>query len=278
MARLSEEADMHGELIPAFVPDETPFDLEQWAAEFVWKGAFFDEPKYLPRAEAGWSERVEEQLKFVERLAEIPPELQASAWPVPVMTETSRLFWLSVLAHTVDPRFEVEIEKIRDGWPVEYHILRAEYLAAGGAAMAAFEEYFVAVNKAKTHPLIREGYHRVLWQGIEALIGRVEFTSVEQMARYFEATNAPLSFAALTDGQRRVLVSLSMPMPQSYKVRAAEAWGDHPEWDEQVLRFRRDIFKQTAHRGYAQAERDYARWSRSVRRKALDRRNEDDGG
>lgn len=272
LKRLMQEADARGELIPDYVPDDIPFDREQWAGEFVWKGVCFDEEHMLPRPPAGangWSEEVMDQVKFIGELRKLSPKEQAANWPVPVMTEFSRLMWLSALANTSDPRFVEEIPALRETWPLEYHVLRAEYLASMDKPKEAMLEYFAAVRLAKTHPLIRHGYPVVIWQGIENMVKKVEFTSREELIACFEATAGTVSYAGMTDGQRRILISLSMPLELKYQVRAAEAWGHHPQWNEQVLGFRRDVFKKANHPDAARAERDWEKWSKSTRRGVL---------
>jgi spermidine synthase len=273
MDRLLEEAYARGELLPEIDGDGQAFDKEQWAAEFVWRGVFLDAKVILPRPVSGqtaWPKQVMDQFDFAEKLPKMSPKEQAVEWPVPVMTETSRLMWLSVLANNSDPRFEQEIESLRETWPLEYHILYAEYDAARGKSKEALQRYFQAVRMSKKHPIIRHGYYRVMWQGIERMIKQVEFTSYEELVNYFELAATPSAFAGLTDVQRRVLISLSMPIELEYQVRAAEAWGRYPEWNEQVLRFQRDVYQRAQHPDAALAARHYEQWQKSVRRGALE--------
>jgi spermidine synthase len=273
MHRLLDEANARGELLPEINGDAQGFDQEQWAAEFVWRGVFFDTSVILPRQADGqkaWPKQVVDQWRFAQKIREMPPKEQAVEWPVPVMTETSRLMWLSVLANNSDPRFEKEIEAIRETWPLEYHILYAEYDAARGKSKEALKRYFQAVRLSKKHPIVRQGFYRVMWQGIERMIKQVEFTSYEELVNYFELAATPSAFAGMTDGQRRVLISLSMPIELKYQVRAAEAWGRYPEWNEQVLRFQRDVYEKAKHPDAARAARNYEKWQKSVRRGALE--------
>ena len=273
MNRLLEEANERGELLPEIDGDAKDFDKEQWAAEFVWRGVFFEAKVILPRPDDGqkaWSKRVMDQFHFVGKLSKLSPKEQAVEWPVPVMTETSRLMWLSVLANIADPIFEQEIASLHETWPLEYHILYAEYDAARGRSKEALQRYFQAVRLSKKYPIIRHGYYRVMWQGIERMIKQVEFNSYEELVNYFELAATPSAFAGITDVQRRVLISLSMPIELKYQVRAAEAWGRYPEWNEQVLRFQRDVYQRAKHPDAALAARHYEKWQKSVRRGALE--------
>lgn len=191
-------------------------------------------------------------------------------FPLPVRTEISRLTWLSALANIPDARFTEEIESIRETWPIEYHILRAEFQASSDRPMDALVEYFKAVRLSKTHPIIRKGYHTVIWPGIERMIKQVEFTSREELVEYFELAATPAAFAGINDAQRRVMISLSMPLGLSYQVRAAESWGRYPEWNEQVLRFQRDVYKSARHPDAKLAEENYAKWERTMQRNPLE--------
>lgn len=273
MNRLLMEANERGELLPKIADDAQAFDKEQWAAEFVWSSVFFDAKAILPRPEGGqiaWPEPVMKQFLFAEKHSTLNSKEKLAQWPLPVMTETSRLMWLSVLANNADPRFEQEILALRDTWPLEYHILSAEYDAARGKSMEALQRYFQAVRLSKTHPIIRQGFYRVMWQGIERMIKLVEFTSYEELVSYFELATTPSAFAGITDGQRRVMISLSMPIDLKYQVRAAEAWGRYPEWNEQVLRFQRDVYEKAKHPDAARAAKNYEKWQKSVKRGALE--------
>lgn len=273
MDRLLEEADARGELLPKIKDEADDFDEEQWAAEFVWRGVFLDAKVILPKPDETrkqWPTRVVDQFHFAEKLAAMSPGDQAAQWPVPVMTETSRLMWLSVLANFTDPRFENEIETLRETWPLEYHILYAEFDAARGKSKEALQRYFQAVRMSKTHPIVRKGYYRIMWQGIERMIKQVEFTSYEELVNYFELAATPSAFAGITDVQRRVLISLSMPIELKYQVRAAEAWGRYPEWNEQVLRFQRDVYEKAKHPDAERAAKNFEKWQKSVRRGALE--------
>jgi hypothetical protein len=273
MESLLEEANERGELLPEIADDAQAFDREQWAAEFVWRSVFFDEKVILPRPEEGrmkWPEQVMKQFLFAEKHPTLSPKEQLEAWPLPVTTETSRLMWLSVLANNADPRFEQEIPALRETWPLEYHILSAEYEAARGRSKEALQQYFQAARLSKKHPIVRKGYYRVMWQGIERMIKQVEFTSYEELVNCFELAATPSAFAGLTDGQRRVMISLSMPIELKYQLRAAEAWGRYPEWNEQVLRFQRDVYQRANHPDAALAARRYEKWQKSARRGALE--------
>jgi len=152
---------------------------------------------------------------------------------------------------------------------MEYHILYAEYDASRGRPMDALKKYYRAVRLSKKHPIVRYGYDKVMWLGIERMIKVVEFTSREELISYFELAATPSAFAGLTDTQRRVLISLSMPLALKYQVRAAEAWGRYPEWNEQVLRFQRDTYKLAKHPDSERAERNWEKWQKEVRRGAL---------
>lgn len=273
MERLLNEANARGELLPAMSDAAQSFDREQWATEFVWRGVFFDAKIVLPRPEAGrttWSEPVMQQFLFAEKYPTLSPKEQLTAWPLPVTTETSRLMWLSVLANNADPRFEQEVSALRDTWPMEHYILYAEYEAARGKTKEALQQYLQAARLSKKHPIVRKGYYRVMWQGIERMIKQVEFTSYEDLVNCFELAATPSAFAGLTDGQRRVMISLSMPIDLKYQLRAAEAWGRYPEWNEQVLRFQRDVYQRANHPDAALAARRYEKWQKSVRRGALE--------
>ena len=273
MNRLLQEANERGELLPKIKDDDKDFNTEQWAVEFVWRGVFLDEKIILPKPnepQKGWPKQVEDQLHFAEKLPNMSLREQVVLWPMSVMTEASRLMWLSLLANVSDPRFEKEIEALRETWPLEYHILYAEYDAARGKSKEALQRYFQAVQLSKTHPLIRNGYYWVMWQGIERMIKQVKFTSHEELVNYFELAATPSAFAGITDVQRRVLISLSMPIELKYQVRAAEAWGRYPEWNEQVLRFQRDVYERAKHPDAARAARNYEKWQKSVRRGALE--------
>jgi hypothetical protein len=98
----------------------------------------------------------------------------------------------------------------------------------------------------------------------------VELTSREELVNYFELTATPSAFAGIIDVQRRVMMSLAMPNDLKYQVRAAEAWGKFPEWNEQVLRFERDVYERAKHPDAARAAKNYERWQKSVRRSALE--------
>ena len=76
---------------------------------------------------------------------------------------------------------------------------------------------------------------------------------------------------SLMEGQSvKSMISLSMPIELKYQVRAAEAWGRHPEWNEQVLMFQRDVYQRAKHPDAAHAARNYEKWRKSVRRGALE--------
>lgn len=264
-----ERANSRGELLPAFDGDGIAFDWEQWAIEYAWKGEAMNSDVVLPDPIAGqkaWSNEVARQFHFAQSMPRMNAADLVRYWPLPARTEISRLTWLSALANAPDSRFESEIEAVRETWPLEYHILRAEYEGNSGRPMNAFKEYFNAVRLSKKHPIIRKGFHKVMWVGIEKMIKRVEFTSREELAGYFELAAKPSAFAGLTDEQRRVMVSLSMPLGLDYQVRAAEAWGRYPEWSEQVLRFQRDVYKRAKHRDYRLAERNLEKWMKMEKR------------
>jgi hypothetical protein len=50
----------------------------------------------------------------------------------------------------------------------------------------------------------------------------------------------------------------------------AEAWGKFPEWNEQVLRFQRDVYEKAKHPDAARVAKNYERWQKSVWRSALE--------
>lgn len=272
MQLLIKEADARGELLPTFADDGQGFARDRWAAEFVWRAVFFESTPLLPRnawAPGGWPESVVAQQEFAEKLGTTSPEKQAATWPMPAASEISRLLRLSALANVADPRFESEVPGIRETWPLEFHILEAEYEASRNRPQEAMRKYYQAVLLSKTQPIVKKGYYDVLWAGVERMIPLVVFDTRDELVAWFEAAATPAAFSGLIDAQRRVLISLSMPLELPYQLRAAEAWGEFPEWNEQVLKFQRDVYQRANHPSADRAARRYEKWQQSSQRGAL---------
>jgi len=267
MGSLIEAANERGSLLPEFAADGSEFDYDLWAKEFLWRCEFFESPPMLPKNpknSKGWSDAIYKELDFVGKLHKISKEKQAQTWPIPASSEISHLLRLSALANVADPRFENEIPSIRETWPLEYFILRAEYEVCRNRPSEALKLYYQAVKLSKSQTLIRDGYYDVLWAGVERMIKIMTFESKEELIDWFQAASSPAAFAGITDIQRRVMMSLSMPLDLKYQVRAAEAWGEYPEWNEQVLRFQRDVYQKAKHPAAKNAAKRYEMWQRST--------------
>lgn len=265
MDELKRTAYETGEALPALKIGNTRFNLETWASESLWKSIMLPRNQiFLPTPPAGklWSESVRSQFEFLKRRPSMNPIEQVADWPKEAKPEMAKVMLGSQLARTGNPLFTRAVEEIRANWPIEAVILEGIFAEQTKRTQEALDHYFKAIEMTQSDPWVRPNLFRESVRRPIRLLRNPAPELVTQFPRWFEIASTPLSFAGVVDDQRDLLVALSQSMPADYKVRAAESWGPHYPWDEGLLRFRADAFRETSHPQAAHATRELERFLR----------------
>jgi hypothetical protein len=75
-------------------------------------------------------------------------------------------------------------------------------------------------------------------------------------AAYFEVLSKPSAGGELGDARRMMLTKLALHLPLAYKLRAVDAWGKYFPWNDELLLFRLDAWRESKHPDLALAEKD----------------------
>ncbi len=267
ISELARRANESAELIPQFTSRNTPFDINQWASEFLWKSVVFRTQHLLPAPPPGqkvWPETVMLQFAFLDAEPGRTPADKMKLWPMPVQTEASRLYRAYQMAASNHPELSKEIALLQESWPVESVIFLALQKETAGDTAAAIDLYFKAMKMAQTHSLVRPIFVHPAWKKLKNLVAKSLPKSTDLLTRYFEIAATPHAYSAVSDTQLQLMMLLSTDLPLEYKVRAAEAWGKTPPWDESILGFREKIFREASHPDLAQAKADLAFYLRQT--------------
>ncbi len=259
ISQLSRQADKNLELIPHFTSQNNmSIDLNLWALEYLWKSVLFKQNVVMPTPpnQVAWPDRITKEFEFIQSLSRVTHEQHISNWPLPLDTEISRTLRTRKLVNINHPDALAEINKIRETWPVEAAMMLAELTEAKGNHTGAIELYFQGLKLAQTNHIVRPNFTEDVWKNLNRLITKYPPVTEETTIRYFNAIATPLCYSGTNDMQRFLLMELAKKLPLEYKVRAAEAWGDYPPLNENVLRFREETFRAAAHPDHAKAIAD----------------------
>jgi predicted membrane-bound spermidine synthase len=262
MGELRNAANENRETLPALRITNTRFDPEMWAAESIWKSVMVGQPVILPNHPAGqdWPESLRAQTDFLRRRGAMTPADQAAGWPVGTRTELSRVVRVGQMAKAAHPGFSLAVEEIRAGWPIDATIFEGYFAQESKGPLEAIDFYLKAIVMTAKDPWVRFGLPNEALQRVNSLLGTPSPELVAHYRRWFEIVASPLAFAGMTDSQRALMVTLANELPIEYKVRAAESWGEHFPWRENLLRFRAEVFKEAGHPQSAHATRELERF------------------
>jgi spermidine synthase len=270
---ITRAASERGECIPGLRSGTTRFDVETWASEFLWKSIAYRRTPILPNPPGSlekWPDHIIAQFEFLDTRTRMTPAEEIQKWPPSAALETSRIFYLNLLATANHEAFDNEIDSVREHWPVEAVIFEGIRAEKDSRPSDALGHYFNAIEMAQTNPWVRQGMPTKAINRANILLQSPPDQVKDQLVEFFEIASKPLAFAALSDSQRQLLHTLSKHLPHEYQVRAAESWGPHFPWNEELLLFRVKAFRDAGHPELQRAETELRRFLRQSGRRIGD--------
>jgi len=248
-------------------------DGKQWAREQLWRQFVFNEPICLPAspdASRPWDAALlaeEKQVQAVKANKVLPLELACAA------TTAARMIRVHRLATAGDPAFPEAVKAIEKDWPTEAVLFRGLNAFKSSDFSASARLLVEGIRMTQQNPWVRFSIMAEAEKNLTLLIEHHFAAFTDDCPAFFEVLSKPSAGGELGDSRAFILTILARHLPLPYKLRAVDAWGKFFPWNDALLLFRLDAWREARHSGLPLAEKEFGDFLKQNNLREEDLRN-----
>ena len=248
-------------------------DVKQWAREQLWRQFVCNEPICLPAspdASRPWDAALlaeEKQVQAVKANKVLPLGLAGAA------TTAARMIRVHRLATASDPAFPEAVKAIENDWPTEAVLFRGLHAFKSNDFRAAACLIVEGIHMTQQNPWVRITILAEAERILTLLIQHHRDALTDDSPAFFEVLSKPSAGGELGDGRAFILSILARHLPLPYKLRAVDAWGKFFPWNDALLLFRLDAWREAKHPDLPLAEKDFKDYLKQNNLREEDLRN-----
>lgn len=237
-------------------------NASQWAREQLWRQFMFGEPVHLPApldAKLPWDAGLAAEQGYVQAMKTktfVPGDGAFTG------TASARIVRAQRLAESGSPAFPEVLKTVAADWPIEAVLLKGFHAYHNKNFREAAQLIVEGIRMTQTDPWVRASVMRDAESKFNVMLLEHNEALKDDYAAFFEVLSRPSASGALGDNQRSMLTEMSRDLPLAYKLRAVESWGSSYPWNDELLLFRLDAWREAKHPSLVLADKEFKAYLR----------------
>jgi len=232
-------------------------DMAQWAREQLWRQYMFHEPILLPSPPDGshqWDSGLtaeQTHLRGLKTNSGLPVEAAMAG------TVAARMIRAHRLATAGDPAFPEAVKTIEKDWPIEAVLFSGLHAFSTKDYPKSAQLILEGIRMTQENPWLRNSVLVEAEARLTLLIQDHQAALIDDYPAFFEILSKPAASGTLGDSRSLMLTNLARHLPLKYKLRAVDAWGKFFPWNDRLLLFRLDAWREARHPDLSLAEKEF---------------------